>query len=318
MTDYSKIRGFNYQPGYAATTVESWRNFNAYSWETELRRGKEFFPGINAIRLWLDWTAHQFDPKGFMESFETALDLVDRICSAKAVVCLFNRWHTSQQDAGGIYIEHFMPKWGWLNDGTKDIFLPYMDDIISRYRSDPRILIWDICNEPFPYTPDTPALKEVWNGEFQWLKGLYGYIKEKGAAQDVGISIYPSDREALELVEPIQDVLLVHPYYTKPTHDEWIKLLDDYEDVSRISGKPLLITECCWGSTDDMSRAEFIKTELSEFSRRGIGFIAHALHHTLLADLHDPQYGPVGGPGNLMFIGPDGKLRTGHGVYNDY
>lgn len=85
--DYSKIRGFNYQPSYASTSFESWMFFDPQIWELEFRRGKDYFPGINALRLWLDWAAYIRNPERFVQNFATAVELCDRICGAKALPC---------------------------------------------------------------------------------------------------------------------------------------------------------------------------------------------------------------------------------------
>ncbi len=53
-----------------------------------------------------------------------------------------------------------------------------------------------------------------------------------------------------------------------------------------------LATECCWGSLDDAERAKIVATELSQLRDRNLGFLAHVLHHSLVADCHRPQYGP--------------------------
>lgn len=47
---------------------------------------------------------------------------------------------------------------------------------------------------------------------------------------------------------------------------------------------------------------------------RGFNF----LHHSLIADAHRPESGPVGNPGNLAFIEADGTLRAGHEVFNEF
>jgi hypothetical protein len=61
-----------------------------------------------------------------------------------------------------------------------------------------------------------------------------------------------------------------------------------------------------------------IRYTLGELKKRSIGFIPHALPHSLVADLHLPQYGPVGPPGDLRFINADGSLRKGHELYNEF
>jgi hypothetical protein len=51
---------------------------------------------------------------------------------------------------------------------------------------------------------------------------------------------------------------------------------------------------------------------------RGIGFTAHLLHHSLVADAHRPEHGPVTEAGNIVFIEVDGSLRSGHEFFNEY
>ena len=73
---------------------------------------------------------------------------------------------------------------------------------------------------------------------------------------------------------------------------------------------------------------------MPQLAKRGIGIIAHALHYSRVADLHDPVDGPVGWkepmdfsdihmemspyPGNMCFIKKDGTLREGHEAFNLY
>ena len=42
--------------------------------------------------------------------------------------------------------------------------------------------------------------------------------------------------------------------------------------------------------------------------------MVYLLHHSLVADAHRPEFGPVGHPGNLAFIEADGSLRKGQVV----
>jgi hypothetical protein len=291
--------------------------------ELELRRGKSHFPKFNAVRLWLAWAAWIRNPEKFVRDFETAVTIADRLGIA-VVPCLFNRWHNHFEDNGGIYIDHFMPGWSWVSDDEGKGFLDYLEMIVGAHATDKRILCWDICNEPFSYTKPVEEMKQVEEAEYSWLQQLIQFCKDLGAKAPIGVSLHSRHGKAgLERVEPISDILLIHPYFKygqENQHEKelFFKRLDDYTEVRDSSGKPMLVTEACWGSFDDAWRKENIRFTLSELAKRNIGWILHALHYSKVADLHDPEDGPVGGPGNLAFIQKDGTIRPGHEIFNEF
>jgi hypothetical protein len=116
---------------------------------------------------------------------------------------------------------------------------------------------------------------------------------------------------------------MIHTYFGGEQNDadakrRFEKRLDDYVELAASYNKRLVSTENCWGSLDDNWRAAEIRYSMGELAKRHIGIIPHALHHSLVADLHLPEYGPVGGAGDLRFINADGSLRKGHDVYNQF
>ncbi|MHB9033019.1 MAG: cellulase family glycosylhydrolase [Anaerolineae bacterium] len=318
--EIDKVRGFNYQPSYGTSGLELWQKFDGSVIATELGQGKRYFPGMNAIRLWLSWDAYQRSPGLFASRFEEAL----RIASSYGLVVmpvLFNRWHDATLDYGGIYLDHFLPRSSWLQ--APNLFANYLQDIVGAHRCDMRILAWDLCNEPFSYLVPQSSLPEVAQAEFTWLESLYRHCKMLGAEAPITVGIHPGHgRSGLEQVEPISDILSIHPYWTKesPHHakSDYKHLLDEYLDVARHSGKQLLATETVWGSLDDTERVEIIHYTLGELRQRGIGWLAYLLHHSLIADAHRPAFGATSAPGYLAFIEADGSLRPGHEVFNDY
>ena len=321
--DYSDVRGFNYQPSYGSTSFENWLYFNPDIVELELRRGKQHFPRFNAVRLWLSWAAWVRDRKSFGQSFETALTIADRLGVA-VVPCLFNRWHNEFDDNDGIYIDHFMPGWSWLSRDQWKSFRDYLEMIVGAHTDDERVLCWDMCNEPFSYTKPVSEMKEIEQAEYSWLAEMIKSCRRLGARAPIGVSLHPGHRkEGLQRIEPISDILLIHPYFIAEQDDRqakesYVQLLDDYADVRDKTGKPMLVTEAAWGSLDDNWRVENIRYSLAELKKRNIGWILHALHYSKVADLHGPEDGPVGGPGNLAFIQKDGTLRPGHEVFNQF
>lgn len=68
----------------------------------------------------------------------------------------------------------------------------------------------------------------------------------------------------------------------------------------------------------DEDRVEVIKYTLDVLTQHELGFVAHALHYSLVADLHYPEDGFLGHSHNLAFTTKDGRLRPGHEIFNQY
>jgi hypothetical protein len=204
------------------------------------------------------------------------------------------------------------------------LFRRYLDAVIGAFGHDRRIFAWDLCNEPlmgeYVDDPDSP----VREAEVRWLKWCYDVCKALGASQPLTIGNYPNVT-ALRLTAPMSDFLSFHPYYIWNDPSSPLSRKLDFEEfvgscqaVAHELGKDLLANETVWGSADDAEHVEIMRYTLGVLAERDIGFIVHALHHSLVADLHISGYGPVGIPGCLHFINPDGSLRAGHEAFNEF
>lgn len=324
MNEYSNVVGFNYQPSYAYNSYETWRFFDAEVFDREIGLGKKFFPKMNTIRLWLSYDAFRYEEDRQAENFETALKICDTH-GCKVIVCLFNCWHDNVMDNGGIYHPMMIPDSIWCaNDFMYD---SYIQKIVVPHKNDERILIWDICNEPYSFGGNKEYNEFMEPYETAWLKKMCDMCHSAGVTQPCGISHYASDSHSERQAKTINfvDVILVHPYYfysdadvANLSQEGFDDLLQDYLDLSKKYNKPVLTTETCWGSRNNKIRVEIIKRTLAAHKKAGIGFIAHALHWSHFADLHDDDEGPLNFPGNLMFITKDDQIREGHDIFNDF
>lgn len=322
MTDYSFVRGFNYQPGYAYNSYEAWRFFDAETFRRELTWGKRAFPGFNTVRYWLSYDAFRYEEDRQRENFETALGIADSL-RLKAVPVLFNRWHDYNMDNGGIYIDQFVPESSWCSGDGRAQYKRYISNIVGDHRHDERILAWDMCNEPFSYGADNAFTAVVRGYEKAWLEDMYGLCRAQDASAPVIFSPFRMDVSLMEEYAPICDVFLLHRYdfdYGDP--EERIRLLTNelsaLAETARNMGKGIFTTETCWGSLSDRQRAEYVRVSLQAHKNAGLGFIAHALAYSHVADLHNPEDGVVGNPGNLCFLNPDGSVRAGHEIFNQF
>ncbi len=137
---YSHIRGFNYQPSWSSSGFVIWRQFKPELFHRELGQGKEIFPGINTIRLWLSFDAYAgsdaAEQKVVAANFETALQIADSY-HLKVIPVLFNNWH-SVPDFGGIASE--MIEY-WMNDHDRNhtipvnVFMSYLEAFAGAHAS---------------------------------------------------------------------------------------------------------------------------------------------------------------------------------------
>ncbi len=302
--DWSKVRGFNYQPSFGRNGIEIWIDkFDSVVVDRELGLGRRYFPKMNTVRLWLSHEAFLKEPKKFAENFEATLKSCEKY-GLKAVPVLFNNWH-SIPDFGGISIEmigYWFDSFGQKGKAPNYVFRPYLETMFQGHASDARILAWDLCNEPFN------SGREVF---LEWLKHTYQLAKTLGAKQPIGVSICNMVPD-LPLVEPFSDVLMIHPYFASGQNWAWMK------EFSRKTGKGLLATECCWGSLDDAKHVEIVRIDLDLLVKQEVGFLIHALHESYVADLHRPQDGIVSSAEYMAFINRDGSLRAGHDIFNKY
>jgi hypothetical protein len=335
----SEIRGFNYDGSWGTSGLDLWQHHDNGAMAVELARGKKYFPGWNMARWWLSQDAFQRSPDRFVANFDAGLRLFEEL-GIQVIPVLFNRWRDPVCDFGGVALDHIIggfsvfsadpePFVGVSEDdgppnSVQALFRRYLGDVVGGFRDDPRIFAWDLCNEPLmgPYVED-PA-SPVRQGELKWLTWCHDVCKSVGATQPLTIGNYPKIAP-LELTEPISDILSFHPYYqwNAGGDGEAEKLqFEAYVDacvaVAEKAGKELLASETVWGAEDDGKHVEIIRYTLGVLSARRIGFTVHALHHSLVADLHHAPYGPVGPPGCLQFINPDGSLRVGHEVFNEF
>jgi hypothetical protein len=332
------VHGFNYDGSWGTSGLDLWQHHDHGLMATEVARGKKYFPGWNVARWWLSHEAYQRDPERFLANFEAGLGLFAEH-DILVMPILFNRWRDPVCDFGGVPLDHLIPHhsaWSRSDDlfATPDagsgaapvqgLFHRYLSDVVGKHVDDERIYSWDLCNEPLmgAYVDDDDS--PVRKAELTWLTWCYRVCKDLGASQPLTIGNYPNVK-ALELTEPISDVLGFHPYYMWNGTDQPTKTKEGFEAyldacvaIAKRSGKGLVGNETVWGARDHAVHVDLIRYTLGELVKRDIGFTVHALHHSLVADLHRDEYGPVGWPEWLHFIEADGSLRPGHEVFNEF
>lgn len=333
------VYGFNYDGSWGTSGLDVWQHHDRGKMAVEVARGKEYFPEWNTARWWLSHEAFQRDRARFLDNFESGLAIFASH-GISVMPVLFNRWRDPFCDFGGVPLDHLLPwasAWTRADDLFADdddrevapverLFGEYVDAVVGPHADDERIYAWDLCNEPlmgsYVDDPDSPLRA----AELTWLRWVARRTRRAGARQPLTIGNYASIA-AMELTEPLTDIISFHPYYmwngneAQPhmsTKEGFVAFLDQAAGFAKEKGKGLIANETVWGARDHSVRAEVMNYTLEQLVSRGIGFTVHALHHSLIADLHRDEYGPVGRPEWMHFIEPDGSLRPGHDAFNDF
>ena len=293
--DYGWLRGLGLVPSWAARIEDAWWFYDGAKMREEVALARQIH--ANCIRLWIEFTAWQRDPEKVTAHF---MDAVAAIAEngMKVMPCLFNRWHDSQFDYGGTYIENLRPgRWR-----PQD----YVKALVTPLAADNRILVWDLCNEP-----QAADLKSDQNKhEFQWLSGIAATVRGCGARQPILVGTMQGEGH-IRTYAPLADVLCAHPY--KPTAVELAKQIDKYGQISRELGKPLLVNETIPGCLDDAKRAAVVKFYDEQLSSAGFGWMGWVVREGLAISTRRDRYDGNGidGQGFHPFFTREGKLRGG-------
>jgi len=296
--DYSTIRGFNYQPGYAGSLQMIWTHFDRRAWEREVGWSKRF--GTNMLRVWLDWHAWVAAGDAMFDALAHALDVfADN--DIRMMPVLFNRWNDWALPMGMVADRDLMTTgYGF------EKFEPYVQGLMKRFGDDERVAIWDLCNEP-----QAPAQGADLNfREMVWLARVADWVR---ASSTKPITVGTMVDDSVRIYAPLADVISFHPYTSKP--GEMAQQCVAHKTIAADYGKPLICTEACKGAFDDHERGAQARDDVEALDNHGIGwlvwqlvegrFITGSRERTDSNSLHP-------GEGYMPFILKDGTTRPGH------
>ena len=289
--DYGWLRGLGMVPSWAARIEDAWWFYDGAKMREEVALARQIH--ANCIRLWIEFTSWQRDPEKVTAYF---MDAVAAIAEngMKVMPCLFNRWHDSQFDYGGTYMENIRP--GWKQP------LAYVKALVTPLVADDRILVWDLCNEPQAKDLNSEPNKR----EFQWLSEIAATVRGCGVRQPILVGTMQG-KGHIETYAPLADVLCAHPYHH--TAANLAKQLEHYQMIRRDLGKPLLVNETIPGCLDDAKRAEVVKFYHEQLSSAGFGWMGWVVREGLAISTRRDRYDGNGidGQGFHPFFTKEGK-----------
>ncbi|HUR11663.1 MAG TPA: glycoside hydrolase family 2 TIM barrel-domain containing protein [Flavitalea sp.] len=230
--------GCNYIPNTAINQLEMWQaeTFDTATIQKELGWAQDI--GFNVVRVYLHNLVWQNDPEGFKQRINSFLNIAD----AKKIKTIFvffdDCWNKDPHP--GIQPE---PKKGVHNSGwvqspgehmhndslSWPVLEKYVTDILTTFKKDKRILLWDLYNEPgnggYQET-SMPLLKNI----FKWAWSVRPSQPLSVATWDKKLTAYNS----YQLTH--SDVITFHNYNDSANLEAEIRMLKSNQ-------RPFLCTE---------------------------------------------------------------------------
>ena len=246
--------GANYNPAYAINELEMWQaeTFDAAAIDRELGWAQAL--GMNTMRVFLHNLPWEADAAGFKARLEIFLEIAARH-HIKPMFVLFDSVWDPAPVAGpqhrpipGVHNSGWVqaPGEARLKDASQYGKLEsYVKDIVGSYARDPRVLAWDVWNEPnnpgggsYKSMPD----KNVYVAAL--LPRVFDWARSVSPVQPLTSGLWIGDEwnklarvDAIERTQITQsDVISFHDYSWPEVFERRVLQLTTY-------GRPLLCTE---------------------------------------------------------------------------
>ena len=279
------ICGFNFLPSTAVNFLEFWHRdtYDPATIERELDWASAI--GFNAMRVNLHYLVWKHDREGLLERIDRCLDIGARV-GIRTVLCLLDdcgfgraepRYGPQPDPLPGVHNSRAVASPGRalvMNRSAWPDIETYVRDIVRTFRTDKRVLFWDLYNEPgnrMEFGPDTysefdDALlshsQALMAACFDWAR-----VETPEQPMTVGAWLTPLptsmelpyqnmiDQQALSL----SDLVTFHAYSDSARTSQFVDYLATHD-------RPMACTEWMARSVDSR-----IVDQLSMLKRRDIG-----------------------------------------------
>jgi hypothetical protein len=235
---YKWVTGADYIPATAINQLEMWQasTFDTATIDKELGWAQNI--GFNTMRVFLHSVAYKQDPAGFKQCMEKYLAISNKHNIQTMFVFFDDCWNkvpvAGKQPAPKTGIHNS----GWVQDPGdpfyKDSTLyptleKYVKDVMTHFKNDQRILLWDLYNEPGnsgKKDSSLPLLKKI----FEWARAV-------NPDQPISAGLWAWDFEKLNAFQALNsDIITYHDYEETPMHQRVIEMLKSH-------GRPMICTE---------------------------------------------------------------------------
>lgn len=229
--------GCNFLPSTAINQLEMWEaeSFDPTTIDRELGWAEGI--GFNTLRVFLHNLVWENDAEGFKKRINTFLDIASKHHIKPLFVFFDDCWNPEPkygkqpEPKVGVHNSGWMrsPNMSVHNDPAKwDVLEKYVKDILSTFKNDNRILLWDLYNEPgnSGYNATSmPLLKKI----FEWAWSIR-------PSQPLTAGLWYDNKEFNDFQLNNSDVITFHNYENAE------KLAKEINDLQKY-GRPVICSE---------------------------------------------------------------------------
>ena len=254
--------GTNFNPSTAINQLEFWQEdtYDPETIEKELEWSTEL--GMNLHRVYLHNLLWDQDSLGFLKRVENYLEIADSKGIKTLFVLLDDVWHPVPKLGKQPNPIPFVHNSGWvqapgaaiLGDSLRHQEVKnYIKGVLSHFANDPRVVAWDLYNEPDNVSPldprfpsRGPEVKDKHIYSLSLLKKVFHWAREVNPSQPLTVGQWKGDYKnwgILDSLSPIDqfavsqsDVISFHSYGDINEVRTKIEELEKYN-------RPLLCTE---------------------------------------------------------------------------
>ena len=236
--DKGWLRGCDFIPSTAINQLEMWQEdtFDSSTINKELGYAQGI--GLNCMRVFLHHLVWQENPEGFKQRINQYLQIANSHHILTIFVFFDDCWNENYKAGTQPLPKPGIHNSGWLRDPggllykdqtLVDLLERYVKDILTTFRNDKRILLWDLYNEP-----GNSAYK---NKSLPLLRKAFFWGRQINPSQPLSAGVWDqslSDLNSFQLSH--SDVITYHNYQDESGHRQCIDTLEKYK-------RPLICTE---------------------------------------------------------------------------
>lgn len=249
------VRGCDFIPSYAINQLEMWQEqtFSPECIDRELGLAEDL--GFNMMRVFLHHKLWEQDKEGFKARIDKYLEISSSHGISTMFVFLDDCWcevcelgeqpspargvHNSGwcKDPGILYYGPCGSGCEYAEDTTAivGVLEAYIKDIMTTFKDDRRVAIWDMYNEPGGgQDPD-----RYWTRSFPLLKDTFRWAREVNPSQPITAGVWSPNPDLNEMnVWQLKnsDIITYHTYEPLENHKAMIDTLKTYN-------RPMICTE---------------------------------------------------------------------------